>query len=102
MAVMKTVGLRQLKSRLSEYLRAVQEGECVRITNRGTVVAELVPPNWSHAVRQQGGHPGSIDLWRRGLATLGGANDAALYPEMPPPMVPGRTAQLLDDAREER
>lgn len=40
---MKTVGIRTLKDRLSETLRAVQGGERVTVTSRGAPVASLVP-----------------------------------------------------------
>ena len=38
---MKQVGLRELKNRLSEYVRLVRAGEHVQITDRGQVVADL-------------------------------------------------------------
>jgi len=41
---MKAVGVKQLKARLSEYLRAVKAGEIVLVTDRDEVVAELRPP----------------------------------------------------------
>ena len=41
---MKTIGIRELKNRLSEVVRAVNAGEHILVTDRGTVVAELVPP----------------------------------------------------------
>lgn len=41
---MKTAGLRELKGRLSEYVRAVRRGETVLVTDRGEVVARIVPP----------------------------------------------------------
>lgn len=40
---MKSVGVKQLKSRLSEYLRLVRSGETVLVTDRDEVVAELRP-----------------------------------------------------------
>jgi len=40
----KSVGLRDLKNRLSEYVREVRSGEAVLVTDRGEVVAELIPP----------------------------------------------------------
>jgi len=40
---MKSVGVKQLKSRLSEYLRLVRGGETVLVTDRDEVVAELKP-----------------------------------------------------------
>ena len=41
---MKEVGIRELKNRLSEYIRLVREGEVVMVTDRGEVVAELRAP----------------------------------------------------------
>lgn len=41
---MRAVGLKVLKNRLSEYVRAAAAGETVLVTDRGRVVAELVPP----------------------------------------------------------
>ncbi len=40
---MKSVGLRELKNNLSEYVREVRSGESVLVTDRGEVVAELLP-----------------------------------------------------------
>jgi antitoxin (DNA-binding transcriptional repressor) of toxin-antitoxin stability system len=39
----KAVGVKQLKARLSEYLRLVKAGETVLVTDRDEVVAELRP-----------------------------------------------------------
>ncbi len=38
-----TVGVRELKSRLSEYLRRVKQGETVIITEHGKPVGRLIP-----------------------------------------------------------
>jgi prevent-host-death family protein len=40
---MKVVGIKQLKARLSEYLRLAKAGETVLVTERDEVVAELRP-----------------------------------------------------------
>jgi antitoxin (DNA-binding transcriptional repressor) of toxin-antitoxin stability system len=42
-AVVKAVGVKQLKARLSEYLRLVKSGETILVTERDEVVAELRP-----------------------------------------------------------
>jgi prevent-host-death family protein len=42
--IVRTVGLKILKNKLSEYVRLVAAGETVVITDRGRVVAEIVPP----------------------------------------------------------
>lgn len=40
---MRVVGVKELKARLSEYLRLVKTGEVVLVTDRNEVVAELRP-----------------------------------------------------------
>ena len=41
---MISVGIRELKNRLSEYLRMVRRGEVILVTDRGEAVAELHQP----------------------------------------------------------
>jgi prevent-host-death family protein len=41
---MRKVGLKVLKNKLSEYVRAAAAGETVLVTDRNKVVAQLVPP----------------------------------------------------------
>ncbi|MBI4612702.1 MAG: type II toxin-antitoxin system Phd/YefM family antitoxin [Planctomycetes bacterium] len=41
---MKVVGIKQLKARLSEYVRLVKAGETILVTERDEAVAELRPP----------------------------------------------------------
>jgi prevent-host-death family protein len=41
---MKSVGLKVLKNKLSEYVRLAAAGETVVITDRGRAVAKIVPP----------------------------------------------------------
>jgi prevent-host-death family protein len=40
---MKQVGIAELKSRLSEYLRVVQAGESIAVLDRNRAVAHIVP-----------------------------------------------------------
>ncbi len=42
---MRSVGIKVLKNKLSEYVRLAAGGETVLVTDRDRVVAELVPPN---------------------------------------------------------
>ena len=65
---METVGIRELKNRLSAYVRRVQAGDVVLVTDRGRVVAELVPPG--HGIRRQDIPPGLLELERRGEIRL--------------------------------
>jgi prevent-host-death family protein len=41
---MRSVGVRELKERTGQILRAVSEGQSVEVTHRGKVMARLVPP----------------------------------------------------------
>lgn len=62
------VGTKDLKNRLSHYLRKVRHGEVVRVTDRGQVVAEIraVTP----APEEDEG-AALADLEAAGLVTLG-------------------------------
>jgi len=97
---MKSVGLRELKNRLSEYVREVRAGEGVLVTDRGEVVAELLPPG--QGMGERGVPPGLVALARRGQITLGAHNDPALYPKLPPVLKRRTAAQLLDEERGSR
>jgi prevent-host-death family protein len=95
---MKTVGIRELKNRLSEYIRLARSGEGVLVTDRGEVVAELTPPG--HEPRDSAIPPGLRALAKRGLATLGASGDAGPYPALPRTRRRKRTAaQFLDEER---
>ena len=48
-----TVGVRELKARLSEYLRYVKSGQTVVITERGKPVGRIVPESKSLDERMQ-------------------------------------------------
>jgi len=97
---MKTVGLRELKNHLSEYVRHVRDGETVTVTDRGEVVAELVPARRNEVVYQ-----GLEEMARRGDIRLGRPlspeERARLYRIMPP--IGGETvAESLDWLRGDR
>jgi prevent-host-death family protein len=94
---MKSVGLRELKNRLSEYVREVRSGEAVLVTDRGEVVAELLPPGQS--LDESGVPSGLTALARRGQLTLGAPNEATLYPKLSPLLKRHRAAELLDEER---
>src|SRR2546421_13118904 len=74
---MKTVGIRELKNRLSEYLRQVRSGESLFVTDRGEVVAEFSPPG--HGLSDASVPAGLVALARRGLAPLRSPGDARVY-----------------------
>jgi antitoxin (DNA-binding transcriptional repressor) of toxin-antitoxin stability system len=99
---MKSVGVKQLKSRLSEYLRLVKQGEVVLVTDRDEVVAELRPARRNaptadtveevlEALAERGeimraATPGGGRTWRaKGLS-----------------LPPGSAQAVLDEIREDR
>jgi len=95
---MKTMGIRELKNRLSEVVRAVKAGEHILVTDRGTVVAELVPPG--RPGTDPSVPPGLARLAERGIARLGAPNDPGLYRGLPPlRQRPASVSRLLDDER---
>lgn len=97
---MKTVGLRELKNRLSEYVRQVRSGRGVLVSDRGEVVAELLPPR--RAVADAGGRRALASLVRRGSLSLGAKNDPRLYPRQGKRLPRGRLKRLLDEERGNR
>lgn len=98
---MQTIGIRDLKNRLSEVVRRVKGGDHVLVTDRGTVVAELVPPGRHRAA--PGVPSGLARLAEQGLARLGGPNDPSLYRALPRlHRKPVSVARLLDEERGER
>ena len=98
---MKTIGVKRLKARLSEYLRAVKQGETVLVTERDEVVAELRPPR--HQRPAGADLPAALEI----LAESGDITRAALAKtdwrwQTPGLGLPPGTAQtLLDELRGE-
>jgi antitoxin (DNA-binding transcriptional repressor) of toxin-antitoxin stability system len=96
---MKTVGLKILKNKLSEYVRIAARGETVLVTDRDRVVAELNPPS-----------PGYKDVLSDSFLTRGireGWITPAKNPRSgPPPRKPVMTfdelMEELDKDREDR
>jgi len=90
---MATVGLKVLKNKLSEYIRAAASGETVLVTDRGRVVAEIVP------------HKPPAETWRERAIREGWLRPAQRGPDWPPPgkPVPGLTLEkLLEDLDHDR
>ena len=95
----RAVGIRELKNKLSEYLRLVRAGEALLVTDRGEVIAEVRPPGRSADDELP---PALRELTRGGLVRTGGANRADLYPRLGPCAPDGAAARLLDAERGER
>ena len=99
---MKAIGVRELKAQLSRYLREVQTGEIVLVTDRGRVIAELRSPTVTPRPESE------IDRKLRLMAERGGLhigepNSPERYRASPLPPAPEGTAQrLLDEEREDK
>jgi antitoxin (DNA-binding transcriptional repressor) of toxin-antitoxin stability system len=98
---MKRVGLRELKARLSFYIRQVRAGRHVLVTHRGEIVAELSPPG--EAPHTQGQVPAALaSMARRGLITLAASSRRPAtqpYPDLGGVLKRGRVAELLEEER---
>ena len=93
---MTTVGIRELKNRLSEHLRMVREGEEILVTDRGRVVAALRQPTGLPGTRA---HPELVRHARAGRARIGAPNRPDLYPTLKPLLPAGAARRLLDEER---
>lgn len=96
---MKAIGIRELKNRLSEYVRLVRAGEHVLVTDHGEVVAELRPPG--KTVFEDTLYPVLMELVQQGRARLGAPNDPGLYPPRPVRRPEGMAATLIEQERDE-
>jgi prevent-host-death family protein len=96
---MRSVGLKVLKNKLSEYVRLAERGETVLVTDRNRVVAELVPPQPSRAT--------APDEWWAEAVRKGWITPARIRGQGPPPrgkpvMTLQELLQELDRDREDR
>ena len=96
---MKVVGIRELKNRLSEYIRLVRNGERVLVTDRGVIVAELRPPGTSI---EEDPYPLLTAAAREGKVRLGAPNRPDLYPELGKILPDGTALRWLDESRGDR
>lgn len=96
MDLMKAVAVKELKNRLSSYLRDVKNGEVVLVTDRGQVVAELRQPSRGAALSA---HDQALErLCAEGILVAGLPQDARAY--RPSPL--HRAVDSGDLLREER
>ncbi|MGH2354593.1 MAG: type II toxin-antitoxin system Phd/YefM family antitoxin [Chloroflexota bacterium] len=95
---MATVGVRELKNRLSHYLALVKEGEQVTVTERGQEVAVIMPsptrqPTMDPALRQR-----LLELVAEGFLTWNGGK-----PSFPVRPIPARgkpaSEMVIEDRR---
>jgi len=97
---MRSVGLKVLKNKLSEYVHAATRGETILVTDRDRVVAELVPPQTNRKALLE------EKFFARGIRE-GWLTPAKIPPTEPlPPRKPVMTHEELmrglDEDREDR
>lgn len=99
---MKAVGVKQLKARLSEYLRLIKAGETILVTERDDVIAELRP------ARRQKPASSDVDDILDELAAAGHVTRASQpkrgWTWRPPGigLPEGTAAALIDELRQDR
>lgn len=79
------VGTRELKNKLSEYIRRVKKGQTITVTERGNVVAQLIPPQQTIEER----------IWAMVDAGLADWNGKKLKPHKP--KIINKTGKLISD-----
>ena len=90
---MKTVGLKVLKNKLSEYVRIAANGETVLVTDRGRVVVEMSAPQPAHE------HGKKESVIERGIRE--GWITPAKNPRSGPPSPPPPGIMTLEELMEE-
>ncbi len=100
MIVVKAVAVKELKNRLSAYLREVASGEVVLVTDRGKVVAELRRPTREMRL---GAIEEALERWHaEGLLVPGLPQDRAAYRRTRVALDGVRSADLLEAERGNR
>ncbi|MEO7648270.1 MAG: type II toxin-antitoxin system prevent-host-death family antitoxin [Gemmatimonadaceae bacterium] len=100
---MVSVGIRELKNNLSRYLRRVQAGERVMITDRGNPVAEIRLPEPDADLDEP--HMATYNrLVREGVIRPGRGGDP--FAKMPPGGIvrlpPGTVEELIEFGRKDK
>ncbi|MEP6816699.1 MAG: type II toxin-antitoxin system prevent-host-death family antitoxin [Marmoricola sp.] len=93
---MERIGVRELRQNASRYLALVKAGETVEVTERGELVALLVPPSRSRTTRDR--------LVAAGRLIPATSPTERLWSGHATPVAPGEPTnqELLDAGREER
>lgn len=93
---MERIGVRELRQNASRYLALVKAGQSVEVTERGELVALLVPPRRSQGPRDR--------LIAAGRLIPALSPTGRLRSPRPVPVAPGEPTneELLTEQREER
>jgi antitoxin (DNA-binding transcriptional repressor) of toxin-antitoxin stability system len=97
--MIRTANIRFLKDKLSAFLRDVQRGDVVLVTNRGRVIAEIRQPS----LREHERASSAPDRWRRlikeGTVQVGLPNAAEAYQPGEVHLSAGIVDEALDQSR---
>jgi antitoxin (DNA-binding transcriptional repressor) of toxin-antitoxin stability system len=96
---MRSVGLKILKNKLSEYVRLAAGGETVLVTDRDRVIAEIVPPRTGRSPLLADAM--LEDAYRKGLITPA-VNPSEAIPPSDPAMTFQDLMRDLDESRQDR
>ena len=97
---MRSVGLKVLNNKLSEYVRLAAAGETVLVTDRDRVVAEIVPPRAERSPILADAL--LADMVRKGLLTPPAAPGDGPPPAPAPIMTLEQLLEMLDEVRGDR
>lgn len=93
---MRSVGIKMLKNKLSEYVQLAASGETVLVTDRDRVVAELVPPRQERSEML-------ADALLANAVREGWLTPPSIHDRQPPPRIPvASAAQILFELTADR
>ena len=95
---MTSVGVKDLKAHLSQYLRLVKSGETVRVTEHNRVIAEIVLPRESPELSP-------LEKYLADGAECGKIQRALKEPALPRSLTDGASLEwqtILNDLRQDR
>jgi prevent-host-death family protein len=97
---MKAVGVKELKNKLSEFLRIVRRGESVLVTEHGTVIAQLAPAPLYLGPQREAASEALRRLAQSGHLRLAETlASAGPLPSLPKPSEPIDLRAVLEDSR---
>ena len=99
MTEIKTVGVKDLKNKLSAYLREVRAGVRLLVSDRDTVVAEMHEPYLDRSIRTSNNPP--LSDWIRSRAVRLPAVEKRDLPPSPVRKPDGTSLRLLEQDRGE-
>ena len=96
---MQSVGVRELKAKLSHYLRMARTGDVVLVTEHGRVIAAIGPPGMVELPRSPAGLQALV---ARGIAVPGRSRQPGSYPTTGLQRPAGTGERLIDELRGDR